>query len=83
MTQVVHADYLMSGGGEKTGAGAGSVIGAMTLFEPGYGDDMEISATGNPDTLYLELWGLDDPDDLRLSTGTRTLYILDAGAGWR
>ena len=40
LMQVGHAGYLLIGGGEK--AGAGSVVGAMTRFEPGYRDAMEI-----------------------------------------
>ena len=55
LMQVGHAGYLLIGGGEKTGAG--SVVGAMTLFEPGYRDAMEISSTGNRGTLYPEFWG--------------------------
>ena len=37
--QVGHAAYLLIGGGEK--GGAGSSLGAITLFEPGYRDAME------------------------------------------
>ena len=60
--QVGHAGYLLIGEGTKTGAGAGSVVGAMTRFEPGYGDAMEILSTGKRDTLYPEMLGLDDAD---------------------
>ena len=42
LMQVGHAGYLLIGEGTKTGGGAGSVVGAMTRFESGYGDAMEI-----------------------------------------
>ena len=38
--QVGHAANLFRGGGEKVG-GAGSSLGAITLFEPGYRDAMD------------------------------------------